>query len=254
MCIPKQCQSAADPRAGFQLPQIILTAHPSSLARVRDFREFQDACLLVIGGRAPEASWLCQAASCHDVWAVDHGLDACLAAGILPKRLIGDGDSAAPASWQFAETQGIPIEKFPSEKDDTDTQLALRIAKEAGFPAAIVTGAFGGRFDHALSTVTSCAFAPLPCLLADEREALFFVHSGEAVTFTPVQKPKAISLLPFTPRCCGVDLTGTHWPLHGATLEASSMRAVSNVLAAGSRALTVSLQGGLLGVYFVWHE
>ncbi len=228
-----------------QLPQLCLQGALSC---------FQQACLLVVGGRAPEVEWLRKASEGRIVWAVDHGLDACLAAGIVPQRLIGDGDSAAPAAWHFAEKKGIPIEKFPPEKDDTDTQLALRIAKEAGFPAAIVTGAFGGRFDHALSTVMSCAFAPLPCLLADEREAIFFVHGGESVTCTPESAPKAISLLPLTGSCRGVNLTGMHWPLAGATLEARSMRAVSNVLAEGSSSLSVSLTDGLLGVYFVWRE
>ena len=169
-------------------------------------------------------------------------------------RLIGDGDSAAPAAWQLAKEQHIPIEQFPVEKDDTDTQLALKLAREAGFPAAIVTGAFGGRFDHALSTVTSCAFAPLPCLLADERETLLFVHGSETLRCWPTEAPKAISLLPFLPRCEGVNLTGTHWPLADATLEARSMRAISNVLEPGSTSLTLSLTSGLLGLYFVWRE
>ena len=142
--------NAATRPAILQLPQLCLQGALSC---------FQQACLLVVGGRAPEVEWLRKASEGRIVWAVDHGLDACLAAGIVPQRLIGDGDSAAPAAWHFAEKKGIPIEKFPPEKDDTDTQLALRIAKEAGFPAAIVTGAFGGRFDHALSTVMSCAAA-----------------------------------------------------------------------------------------------
>ncbi|WP_443873210.1 thiamine diphosphokinase, partial [Mitsuokella multacida] len=163
--MPKEaglCTAHAQAKAGcLQLPQLRLQGPLAC---------FQDACLLVVGGRAPEAAWLREAAKGREVCAVDHGLDACLAAGIRPQRLIGDGDSAAPAAWQLAKEQHIPIEQFPVEKDDTDTQLALKLAREAGFPAAIVTGAFGGRFDHALSTVTSCAFAPLPCLLADERE------------------------------------------------------------------------------------
>lgn len=224
-------------------------AAPAGAARL-----FQDACLLVVGGRAPEAAWLREAAKGREVWAVDHGLDACLAADIRPQRLIGDGDSAAPAAWQLAKEQHIPIEQFPVEKDDTDTQLALKRAREAGFPAAIVVGAFGGRFDHALSTVTSCAFAPLPCLLADERETLLFVHGGETLRCWPAEAPKAISLLPFTPRCEGVNLTGTHWPLADATLEARNMRAISNVLEPGSTSLTLSLTSGLLGLYFVWRE
>ena len=244
--MPKEsalCTAHAQAKAG--LPQLRLQGPLAC---------FQDACLLVVGGRAPEAAWLREAAKGREVWAVDHGLDACLAADIRPQRLIGDGDSAAPAAWQLAKEQHIPIEQFPVEKDDTDTQLALKLAREAGFPAAIVTGAFGGRFDHALSTVTSCAFAPLPCLLADEREALAFVRGGETLSCRPAKAPKAISLLPFTPRCEGVNLAGTRWPLADATLEARSMRAISNVLEPGSTSLTLSLKSGLLGLYFVWRE
>lgn len=240
------CTAHAQAKAScLQLPQLRLQGPLAC---------FQDACLLVVGGRAPEAAWLREAAKGREVWAVDHGLDACLAADIRPQRLIGDGDSAAPAAWQLAKEQHIPIEQFPVEKDDTDTQLALKLAREAGFPAAIVTGAFGGRFDHALSTVTSCAFAPLPCLLADELETLLFVHGSETLRCWPTEAPKAISLLPFTPRCEGVNLTGTHWPLADATLEARSMRAISNVLEPGSTSLTLSLTSGLLGLYFVWRE
>lgn len=241
------CTAHAQAKAScLQLPQLRLQGPLAC---------FQDACLLVVGGRAPEAAWLREAAKGREVWAVDHGLDACLAADIRPQRLIGDGDSAAPAAcWQLAKEQHIPIEQFPVEKDDTDTQLALKLAREAGFPAAIVTGAFGGRFDHALSTVTSCAFAPLPCLLADEREALAFVRGGETLSCRPAKAPKAISLLPFLPRCEGVNLTGTHWPLTDATLKARSMRAISNVLEPGSTSLTLSLKSGLLGLYFVWRE
>ena len=172
------CTAHAQAKAScLQLPQLRLQGPLAC---------FQDACLLVVGGRAPEAAWLREAAKGREVWAVDHGLDACLAAGIRPQRLIGDGDSAAPAAWQLAKEQHIPIEQFPVEKDDTDTQLALKLAREAGFPAAIVTGAFGGRFDHALSTVTSCTFAALPAgrrardpsLRARQRNAPLLAHRG----------------------------------------------------------------------------
>lgn len=233
----------------FQLPE--LTIRSKNLGFVPLLNK---SCLLVIGGRAPKADWLQKTAEGHALWAVDHGLDACLAAKLRPAKLIGDSDSAQPKAWQWAEEQDIPIEKFPVEKDDTDTQLALKLAHNAGFPAAFVTGAFGGRFDHALSTVMSCAFAPLPCLLADERETLLFVHAGETLSVTVKKQPKAISLLPLTGRCEGVTLEGTHWPLHEAVLTQRSMRAVSNVLESGHGILTLSIKTGLLGLYFVWHE
>ena len=84
------CTAHAQAKAScLQLPQLRLQGPLAC---------FQDACLLVVGGRAPEAAWLREAAKGREVWAVDHGLDACLAAGIRPQRLIGDGDSAAPAA------------------------------------------------------------------------------------------------------------------------------------------------------------
>lgn len=86
--------NAATRPAILQLPQLCLQGALSC---------FQQACLLVVGGRAPEVEWLRKASEGRIVWAVDHGLDACLAAGIVPQRLIGDGDSAAPAAWHFAE-------------------------------------------------------------------------------------------------------------------------------------------------------
>ena len=131
----------------FHLPQ--LTAVSASPAVP------QEAGLLVSGGRAPDVRWLREAAQGRRLIAVDHGLDACQKAGLRPASLIGDGDSASPLAWQQAKASGIPIHAFPPEKDDTDTQLALTIAQEEGMPAALLTGVFGGRFDHAYSTIFS---------------------------------------------------------------------------------------------------
>ncbi len=240
------CTAHAQAKAScLQLPQLRLQGPLAC---------FQDACLLVVGGRAPEVAWLRKAAKGREVWAVDHGLDACLAADIRPQRLIGDGDSAAPAAWQLAKEQHIPIEQFPVEKDDTDTQLALKRAREAGFPASIVTGAFGGRFDHAFSTVFSAAQQPGTCLLADDREILLFVRGGEQISIHCLQAPAAISLLPLTERVQGVTLTGTHWPLVDASLIQAKPYAVSNVLAADANTIDVHIRQGILGVHLVFES
>ena len=168
--------------------------------------------LLVLGGRAPATSWLQQMGRNLPVWAIDHGLDACRAASIVPQRLIGDGDSAHPDSWDWAKKQGVPIDKFQREKDDTDTQLALRTASEAahGQATLLLTGAFGGRFDHAYSTIFSASRAQVPVVLADEKEACCFLHAGESLRITCKQHPKAFSLLPLTDAVTGVTLQGAH--------------------------------------------
>ncbi len=206
--------------------------------------------LLVLGGRAPATSWLQQMGRNLPVWAIDHGLDACRAASIVPQRLIGDGDSAHPDSWDWAKKQGVPIDKFQREKDDTDTQLALRTASEAahGQATLLLTGAFGGRFDHAYSTIFSASRAQVPVVLADEKEACCFLHAGESLRITCKQHPKAFSLLPLTDAVTGVTLQGAHWPLADATLtQAYELESADN-------ALSLSIRSGILAVYCCWQE
>lgn len=220
----------------------------------------EDVTLLLLGGRAPDRAWLQElseqpAASPRSlaVWAVDRGVEACQRANLSPELLLGDADSAAPASWAWGEAQAKATERHPVAKDLTDTQLALLRAEQKD-TVLILTGAFGGRFDHAFSTIFSAAHDPHTCVLADEREALCFVHGGEKLTVSLDKPPKAISLLPITEKVAGVNLTGTAWPLSEAELLQSLPYAVSNALAEGASAFTVSAQAGILGLELVLVE
>jgi len=59
---------------------------------------------------------------------------------------VGDFDSLSEEEYQVVTRQASKIHKAQSEKDDTDTQLALALSLEK-FPQATVTivGATGGR-------------------------------------------------------------------------------------------------------------
>lgn len=211
--------------------------------------------LLITGGRPPATNWLRQMARTvrhGEVWAADHGVDACRAAGMLPDKLLGDGDSAGIDSWRWAEAAGVPTKKFPVAKDLTDTQLAIEGLAQMGAPYIIVTGAFGGRFDHAYSTIYSAAHAAVPCALIDEQEAIFFVRSGEGITIAPTARPKAISLLPITADCYGVTTENLRWELTGAMLKSSFPNAVSNELIADATEFSITIECGILAVYLYW--
>ena len=45
--------------------------------------------------------------------------------GILPDKLVGDGDSASPEAWKWAADSGADVRKFDRDKDLTDFQIAL---------------------------------------------------------------------------------------------------------------------------------
>lgn len=216
------------------------------------------------GGRAPETGWLIgliqQRNMCGPdtpIWAIDRGVNICHSANQVPAHLIGDGDSADSGAWTWAKESGAQVHTFPPEKDFTDTELALQIAADQYTnPLVILTAAFGGRLDHLMSTASVAAHAPIPCVLADERETLFYLHAGESLTVTCDTPPRAISLLPFTEKCTGVTTHGLYWELQDACITNRASLAISNVLARENikNTFTVSIKSGVLGVYLCHKE
>lgn len=205
--------------------------------------------LMVTGGQAPEPDWLHAAAANRKIWCIDHGLDCCYQAKLLPQLLLGDGDSASPEAWQWAMDNQIPIEQHPCDKDDTDSQLAFAKAQtENSF--IILTGAMGGRFDHAFSTIFTLGHSRLQGCIADNREAIFFLRGNDSLELIPSCQPKAISLLPLTTSAAGVSFEGVKWPLHHATLNQGYPYAISNVPRASK--MKVSLEKGIIAVYLCW--
>ena len=64
------------------------------------------------------------------ILACDKGYAWCVREGIVPDLILGDFDS-----YGGKLPEGVPVLRFPIEKDDTDTMLAVRWASEQGFKA-----------------------------------------------------------------------------------------------------------------------
>lgn len=215
--------------------------------------------LLVAGGRAPAVSWLVESAIVtrkRCVWCIDHGVDICHKAGLVPQLLIGDGDSAASDSWNWAVEKGVPVEKFDVEKDYTDTQLALqRVERLPEQHYTILTGSLGGRLDHLMSNIFSFGHANILGCMADDKESVIFLKNGESVTIELTHRPTAISLLPVTD-CKGVDIGGVYWPLHNAEVKQSCFCTISNELehTPNSHSIRAAVKEGILAIYICWNE
>ena len=88
------------------------------------------------------------------VVAADGGARHATGLGVRIDRWVGDGDSLPAAALAELRAAGVPVELVAAEKDETDTELALRAAVEAGATDVVILGAFGGpRLDHALANV-----------------------------------------------------------------------------------------------------
>lgn len=214
-----------------------------------------ETILMLLGGRRASTGWLSSLGFYQSCWAVDSGVETCRAAGIIPDRLIGDGDSASAESWSWAKENGAEVHSYGSEKDLTDFQLALELLTNeptAQPKGVFLANAFGGRFDHLVSVVYSFAGWSdkyIPIGMADEKEALFLLRGG-GVEIEFHQPPEAVSLIPFTDSR-RVSISGVRWPLENVVLERFRPYSVSNRPDAANRIRAFAGEG-LVGLYCAW--
>lgn len=222
---------------------------------------YSPSLVIVAGGRPPDPHWLPRLCRNRSVWAVDKGIDVCMNAAIIPSFFIGDCDSASMEGILWARNNFVHSAVFPPEKDLTDLQIALKMAGETGIHHdVILTGTFGGRWDHFFANIFSMIWAEeqwgvqARCA-ADEREAVFLLQGPGSIEFSDVPADTLVSTLSLSEKCTGVSLWGTKWPITNSTLESRRPFAVSNVVT-GIRSdfpeevsFGAKISSGWMGVY-----
>ena len=83
----------------------------------------------------------------------DGGLRHAKELGLVPDLILGDFDSLAHGVLEEYRTAGVPIRKYPQDKDKTDTQIAVDIAIDMGATHVYLLGAFGSRWDHSYANM-----------------------------------------------------------------------------------------------------
>lgn len=178
------------------------------------------------------------------VIATDGGALPLLRAGIVPRIAIGDMDSVDAASLRILAERGADVRRFPRAKDETDLELALLAACEAGAASIDIFGALGGRWDHTLANVALLALPELRerrvRLLADD-QTLYLVRD---IAQIDGKVGDTVSLIPLAGDAHGVTTEGLQYVLRDATLAFERARGISNVLLEPPG--RVSLREGLL--------
>jgi len=77
---------------------------------------------------------------------VDGGTKHILKLGLKPNYIIGDLDSYTP------KNKTIPVIKYPTDKDFTDSELAIKFVIEKKYREIIIFAFAGDRLDHMIAT------------------------------------------------------------------------------------------------------
>ena len=145
------------------------------------------------------------------VIAVDAGLERAAALGLTPDMIVGDFDTVKPEVLEkFRQMEHIVWDVHQPEKDETDTELALRKAQAIGSDEIAVLGATGGRIDHMLGNIHllfPCLQKGIHAWLIDPQNRIYLID-GEHEFQRSALWGKYISFLPLTEQVNGITETG----------------------------------------------
>ena len=151
--------------------------------------------ILLAAGGIPDHSALPKLSNQNwdHIVAVDHGGDWLARVEIPAQLLIGDLDSVSPEALSFHQAHGARISRFPSNKNESDLELALRSLPDEAGSEIHACGLWGGRFDHScMNLLVFCRFARKGLITLRNGALLFLITGVSRVTTEIGWRPLSI--------------------------------------------------------------
>jgi thiamine pyrophosphokinase len=201
--------------------------------------------LLAIGGEAPPRDVLAdRLPGFRMICAADSGLDLLASWEVAPGLIVGDMDSLSDLSL-LDHYPGAEILRFPTAKDDSDTELGLRLLRERGADRVVIAGGGGGRLDHLLAIRALFGRPCHPDEWHTAHESCYRLGEGDTLELAS-HSGATISVFPVGDGATGMESEGLRWPLAGLVWDACGF-GLSNE-ASGDRVRVRAGQGSLLVV------
>lgn len=184
--------------------------------------------LIISGGNRVKRETLLENIEDRFIVVADGGIKNLIGTDIIPDEVLGDFDSIDEEGKSFIENNNIKIEKYPSRKDFTDTELCLEVLLKKGADDIIILGATGTRLDHMFSSMF------LLERLKKENVAGKFIDDYNEVSFISNEtvkvkknKYKYLSIVPVSKEVC-LTLKGTEYEVENLKFNRFTTIAVSN--------------------------
>lgn len=156
--------------------------------------------------------------------AADGGLRHLIKLGRKPDYFIGDMDSLSDQI-----PSDVPIDQHPSEKDDTDTFIAVKKGLSLECDRFVFYGCLGGALSHTvanLQLLIDLANRKKAAVLIDGKTEIYPLHN-DTVSFDETREGK-ISVFSFSDQSEGVSIQGLKYELTDAVLTNRFALGVSN--------------------------
>lgn len=163
---------------------------------------------------------------------------------LSPDIILGDMDSYKNFSMSdYPDAVFLP---FPPEKDDTDTGLAVDVAKSFGCSEIIIAGGLGGRLDHTLANVfllEDIRNSGARGIITDGKNRAYL---AEKENFFSASGRKYLSIIPLDDIIEGVTMDGFKYPYSAATMHRNRFVTISNEVQRDGAKVTVERGSALI--------
>lgn len=176
--------------------------------------------LILTGGKAPDYKLASQyIRGAKKVVAADSGYDLAWKLSFLPDMVVGDMDSVVHTE----ELNHVPEERkmiWPKDKDETDTEIALRLLWEQGYRKIVVIGGGGGRLDHTIGILSLFEREIRPSVWLTDKEMVILVEDRFSIR---TERGETVSVFPVGEKVEGIRSKGLKWSLNGLSWSRGDM-------------------------------
>ncbi|MDI3476991.1 MAG: thiamine pyrophosphokinae [Thermoanaerobacterium sp.] len=182
--------------------------------------------------------------NCDYVICADGGANIAYKLGIVPNLIIGDLDSADKQIIDYYKKDGVQVDKYPTEKDETDTQLATLKAIELGTDEIIYIASTGSRFDHSIANLSLLLYLlkrNIKGIIASEKNEIHLVDRSLELEG---KIGDIVSLIPYSTDVKGIYTDGLYYSLSGQDMSLDMPYGISNVFI--NNKIKIKIDSGLL--------
>ncbi|WP_432400683.1 thiamine diphosphokinase [Wukongibacter sp. M2B1] len=204
--------------------------------------------IIVSNGSISNYSFYSNIISSEDfIICADGGAKHLIKMGIVPNVVIGDLDSIDKNHKKSFLEKKVEFQKFPTNKDATDTELALDFALTQNPSEVILIGTLGSRMDHSIANVAllkKILDNGIKGRVVNENNEIYIMDTLNNELSLIEDKHEYMSLIPLSYRVTGVTLEGFKYPLLNAEISFGSSIGVSNEFA--KKQASIRIKEGLL--------
>lgn len=161
--------------------------------------------------------------------AADSGAETALSFNVVPKIILGDLDSLNKKIFYELKAKKCKFITSPHEKNETDTELAIKFAvSNKATRISVLGGIEGNRIDHILANIFILSSFSVPIKYINGH-TIVWLEKGPKKVEIKGELNDLLSLIPLTADVPNITTRNLHYPLSEETLFFEKSRGISNV-------------------------